>query len=72
MLVIRLQRKGKRNDPFYRVVVTEKLNKLEGSEIDVLGTWHPREKAFDIEKKKFSQWVDKGARPSPAVAKLVK
>ena len=71
MVKIRLSRHGKRNDPFYRVVAINSLNKRGGVALEVLGYWHPRNNDKKINKKAIQAWVDKGAQTSQAVSKLI-
>lgn len=71
MVTIRLSRQGKRNDPFYRIVATEKQRKLTGEALDIIGYWHPRENIKKIDTKKLEDWVKKGAQVSLAVTKLL-
>lgn len=71
MIIIRLARHGKRNDPFYRIVAVEKGRKREGLPLDVLGHWHPKKDHKEIDKKKIKEWVSKGAKISEAVKYLM-
>jgi small subunit ribosomal protein S16 len=73
MLKIRLARAGKRNSPFFRVVLTEHTAPSKSGYKDVLGFYNPISKEFslkDAEKVKtyLSQWV----QLSPRIQKLVK
>lgn len=71
MLTIRLSRIGKKNQPAYRVVLTEKTNPVKGKFIEILGNYNPRlkTKSFDAEKIKY--WISKGAQASPTVHNLL-
>lgn len=71
MVTIRLSRLGRTKDPFYRIVAVDHTKKLTGANLGVLGTWNPREKKVQIDKKEIAKWVAKGAKVSPAVAKLM-
>jgi small subunit ribosomal protein S16 len=71
MIRIRLTRKGKKNDPFYRIVAIESDKKREGEPLEVLGYWHPASKDKKIDKKAIDKWVKKGAQVSSAVKKLM-
>lgn len=71
MVTIRLARQGKKNDPFYRVVVVEKSRKVTGKPLAVVGFWHPRTGEKKMEKTQINEWVKKGAQISPAVSKLL-
>jgi small subunit ribosomal protein S16 len=71
MLMIRLTRVGKKNQPAYRVVLTEKTNPVRGKFQEILGNYNPRlkTKVFDAEKIKY--WISKGAQLSPTVHNLL-
>jgi small subunit ribosomal protein S16 len=46
----------------------------DGRAIEELGFYHPiemEEKQLEINEEKIRQWLDKGARPSPTVRKLL-
>ena len=73
MLKIRLSRAGKRNMPFFRVVVTEHTAAAKHGYKEVLGFYNPLSKEFiikDLDKVKayVSNWV----QFSPRVEKLMK
>lgn len=71
---IRLSRKGKRNAPFYHVVVADEKKPRDGNFIEVLGTYDPtnKEKRFTGKKERIEFWLSKGARPSETVSKLIR
>lgn len=71
MISIRLQRQGKANDPFYRVVSTAKEKSNSGKFLAILGYWYPARKKVTLDKKAVEMWVKKGARVSSAVKKLL-
>jgi len=66
MLKIRLQRTGRRNEPTFRVVITDSKNSTKsGKYLEVLGSYDPRyddKKTVNAERVKY--WLDKGAKPS--------
>lgn len=72
MLKIRLARIGKKDEPHYRVVVSEARSKRLGRVVATLGHWSPREEKFVIDKKSYEEWVGKGAQVTEAVRKLIK
>lgn len=71
MIVIRLAKHGKTNDPFYRIVAIKKSRRREGIPLEVLGYWHPKKDTKKIDKKKIAEWVSKGAQISKAVKELM-
>lgn len=74
MLRIRLARTGRKNQPKYRVVVAEHQQPVKKKFIEKLGYYIPTgdPKTFQIDKKKYDEWVKKGAKPSPTVEALIK
>jgi len=71
MLVIRLTRVGKKNQPAYRVVLTEKGNPVKGKFIEILGSYNPRLKAKAFKADRIKYWLSKGAQASPTVHNLL-
>lgn len=71
MLKIRLTRTGKKHEPHYRIVVTEARSKRDGKSAAQIGHWHPTEDKLVLDKKAYSEWIDKGAQPTPSVRNLV-
>ncbi|MFZ2603816.1 MAG: 30S ribosomal protein S16 [Candidatus Omnitrophota bacterium] len=67
MLVIRLQRVGKKHQPSYRIVLQDSKWKPQGKALELLGFYNPisKEKQFQAERIKF--WISKGAQPSPTL-----
>ena len=68
MLVIRLLRTGKKNQPFFQIVVTDKRQPPRGGRfVEKIGFWNPltKEKEVDVERVKY--WLSKGAQPSATV-----
>lgn len=73
MLKIKLARFGKRNQPHYRVVVTEAKSKRDGKYTAAIGHYAPTQtpKILEIDMDAFKEWVGKGAQPTDTVAQLV-
>ena len=73
MLKIRLARAGKRNMPFFRVVLTEHTAAAKHGYKEVLGFYNPISKEFKIKDlDKVKKYVSHGAQFSPRVEKLLK
>ncbi len=72
MLKIRLSKTGKRNQPSFRIVVQEAQSKRDGKYLDRLGYYNPRQEPaeFKLDKKKYKEWIKKGAKPTPTVKSL--
>lgn len=69
MLIIRLQRVGKKNEPTFRVVLTDSKNgPKSGKFLEILGSYDARDKnesKVDAEKVKY--WIAQGAQLSDTV-----
>jgi small subunit ribosomal protein S16 len=72
MLMMRLQRVGRKNDPSFRIVVTDKRNgPKSGKAIDQVGSYHPKTKHTIIDAAKVKQWLAQGVQPSPTLHNLL-
>jgi len=72
MLTIRLTRKGKKNQPSFRLVVVDKRRSSKaGSFVEDLGYKNPLTKKISINKDRVLYWISKGAQPSPSVHNLL-
>jgi small subunit ribosomal protein S16 len=71
---IRLRREGSLNNPFYRVVVTDKRSPRDGKFIEMLGTYDPKKSGanWNIDLNRIDYWLSQGAQPSDTVRSLVK
>lgn len=69
--MIRFQRRGRVNDPSFRVVVAEKRSKPKSGEIEILGSYHPKTKHTILKNERISYWLAKGAKASPTVHNLL-
>ena len=70
---IKLQRKGTKNRPFYRVVVQHGTSTLGGTVVAVLGQYDPLAKPtlFQVDPEKTKGWLSKGALPTDKVKILL-
>lgn len=71
MLSIRYLRAGRRNQAFFRIVLTEKSKPSKSGFKKILGWYNPHTKETSLQKEEILAWVDKGAQPSNSVAKLL-
>jgi len=66
---IRLTRLGRRNRPFYRIVVVDSRKRRDGAYIESLGYYDPvkdpAEMKLNVERA--LEWLLKGAQPSDTV-----
>lgn len=68
MLTIRLTRKGKKNQPFFRVVVIDKRRTASGGRaVEDLGYVDPLTKKRNFKKDRILYWISKGAQPSASI-----
>lgn len=72
MLTIRLTRKGKKNQPFFRVVLVDKRRSSKGGRaVEDLGFKNPLTKKTSLNKDRILYWISKGAQPSETVHNLL-
>lgn len=72
MLSIRLLRTGKKNQPFYRMVVTDKKNPPRGGRfLEIVGFLNPFTKEKDIKADRIKHWISVGAKPSETVHNML-
>lgn len=72
MLTIRLTRVGKKKQPQYRFIVSEKARDPWGKALEILGTYEPRRtpSAITLNKERVTFWIEKGAQCSDTVWNL--
>ncbi len=70
---IRLTRKGRIKEPFYRIVVADSHARRDGRFLDVVGTYDPMQAParVHIDTEKLASWLSKGAQPSQTVQTLI-
>lgn len=65
MLVIRLFRVGKKNQPSYKIVVTEKSKaSRRGRFVEEVGFYNPLTKEKNLKSERIKYWISQGAKPS--------
>jgi len=71
---IRLKRIGRRNRPFYRLVVMDSRKRRDGAAIEELGWFNPIEadKPYSLKEERILHWMKLGAQTSEAVHELMK
>lgn len=72
MLAIRLQRVGKKNEPTFRIVLTDSKNSTKsGKFLEVLGSYDARDKnETRINEERVKHWISQGAKLSDTVHNL--
>ena len=71
---IRLQRHGKKNQPFYHIVVADGRAPRDGRFIEKIGTYNPMTNPATIvlDVDKAAEWLKNGAQPTDTVRGLLK
>ena len=71
MLIIRLQRTGKKNQPSYRVVLADKRSPVKGKFKEVLGSYNPSLKEKKVNAERITYWLGHGVQTSATVYNLL-
>lgn len=71
---IRLRREGSLNNPYYKVVVTDKRSPRDGKFIELIGNYDPKKAGANsnIDLDRVDYWISKGAQPSDTVRSIIK
>jgi len=72
---IRLTRMGRRNAPYFRVVVADSRFQRDGRFLEILGHYQPLNKEgkdqLNVSEEKALLWLSRGAKPSVTVRSLL-
>ena len=76
MLKIRLSRGGRKNLPFYRILVTNVTSPRDSKFLEKIGTYNPlsakdKEDRVTINKERAEHWLSVGAKPTEKIAKFL-
>ena len=73
MLRIRLRRVGKKGHPSYRIVVADSRAPRDGAYVEWIGNYDPMAEppAVTIKADRAQVWLNQGAQPSDAVARIL-
>ena len=70
--MVRLQRVGRKNDPAFRVVLTDSKNgPRSGKYLEILGSYDARKGKAQLEKDKIKHWLSVGAKASDTLHNLL-
>ena len=71
---IRLQRKGRKQAPFYHIVIADARSPRDGRFIEKIGTYNPLTTPATIElnNEKAYQWLKNGAQPTDTVRSILR
>ena len=63
---IRLKRIGRRNRPFYRLVIMDARNRRDGAAIEEVGWYNPTAKyeMYSLKEDRILHWLEEGAQPT--------
>lgn len=70
---IRLQRHGKKNQPFYHIVIADARAARDGKFIEKIGTYNPLTSpaTVEVDVDKACKWLRNGAQPTDTVRSLL-
>lgn len=72
MLVIRFFRISKKNQPSFKIVVTDKRkSSVKGRYVEEVGFLDPLKDKKFLRAERIKYWISKGAKPSPTVHNLL-
>ena len=72
MLVIRLFRTGKKKQPSYKVVVTDRNNPPQGGKfVEQVGFYNPLTREKTLHNERITYWMGVGAQPSDTVYNIL-
>jgi small subunit ribosomal protein S16 len=71
MLKIRLKRTGRKNKPFYKIVLMENLSKRDGKSLIELGYYDPLKKVINFDTLNLHKYLNYGAYPTNTVRHLI-
>lgn len=75
MLVIRLQRTGRRNRATFRLVLQEKNQAPKSKALEILGSYNPhmaeRKDQVALKEDRIKHWLSMGAQPSNTIHNML-
>jgi len=71
---IRLRRVGRKKQPLYRIVVTDRQKARDGLSVETLGHYNPRTEpaTIQVDVERARAWLAQGATPSETVRSILK
>lgn len=71
---IRLQRHGRKSNPYYKIVVADSRSPRDGKFIERLGFYNPMTTpaTIEIDRQKALDWIAKGAQPTDTVRAILR
>ena len=72
MLKIRLQRIGRKNEPAFRLVITESKNGPQsGKFLEILGSYTVKSDGVVLKRERISHWLKNGVQVSPTAHNML-
>lgn len=72
MLAIRLFRVGKKKQPSYKIVVTNKINPPQGGQfVEQVGFYNPLTNEKNLKADRIKYWLSVGAQPSDTIHNML-
>lgn len=73
MLALKLSRVGKKKQPQYRLIVTEKGRDPWGKSLEIIGHYNPmvNPKVFTVQQDRLDHYLGNGAQPTETVNNLL-
>lgn len=72
MLTIRLARIGRKNQPKFRIVLTDHTYPVKGKFIEIVGYYNPQDGKSEIKKERIEYWLKQGAKVSQTMKSILK
>lgn len=75
MVKIRLRRVGRKNAPFYRILIADSQSPRDGKFIEIIGQYAPRqnnEGSLQVDEARANHWLNQGAQPTDTVRSLLR
>jgi small subunit ribosomal protein S16 len=71
---IRLTRVGAKKTAIWRIVVADRRSPRDGRTIETIGSYDPRPEPsrITVDAERARYWLDRGAKPSETVARLLR
>lgn len=71
---MRLQRKGRKQRPFYHIVIADARSPRDGRFIEKIGVYNPMTvpATIDLDREKAYDWLTKGAQPTDTVRAILR
>lgn len=71
MLILKLQRVGKKHQAIFRLIIGEKRHKLNGKQKEYLGWYNPAQNTMKFNADRILHWLRQGAQKTATVHNLL-